>query len=137
MNASHQAPPPEAKAGLTVWYDGACPLCAREIALMQRLDATGEVRFVDLTTTAETPLPRQAMLERFHVTTPEGQTASGAAAFVQMWLRLPALRPLGRLAAWPPVLAALDVAYRLFLRVRPALQTLVRRWEARRGTRPA
>jgi len=23
---------------LTVWYDGACPLCLREIALMRRLD---------------------------------------------------------------------------------------------------
>lgn len=104
---------------------------------MQRLDATGEVRFVDLTTTAETPLPRQAMLERFHVTTPEGQTASGAAAFVQMWLRLPALRPLGRLAAWPPVLTALEIAYRLFLKVRPGVQTLARRWDAQRGARPA
>ena len=24
---------------LTVWYDGGCPLCLREIALMRRLDA--------------------------------------------------------------------------------------------------
>lgn len=132
-----RTPPLPGEAGLTVWYDGACPLCAREIALMRRLNAAGELEFVDVGTAAETPLPRQAMLKRFHVTTPGGATASGAAAFVQMWLRLPALRPLGRLAAWPPVLAALEVAYRLFLRVRPALQTLVRRWEARRGTRPA
>ncbi|MDO8900807.1 MAG: DUF393 domain-containing protein [Phenylobacterium sp.] len=133
MTLAEQAAPSTDGPGLTVWYDGDCPLCAREIALMRRLDDEGQVEFVDLVTAAETPLPRQAMLARFHVTTADGVTASGAAAFAQLWRRLPALRPLGRLAAWPPLLAVLEQAYRLFLRARPALQTWVRRWEAGRG----
>ena len=32
---------------LTVWHDGACPLCRREIALMRRLDRAGAIDFVD------------------------------------------------------------------------------------------
>jgi predicted DCC family thiol-disulfide oxidoreductase YuxK len=123
---------PPAEPGLTVWYDGACPLCAREIALMRRLDEAGEVNFVDLEATVDTPLPRQAMLQRFHVTAADGSTLSGAAAFVALWRQLPATRLLGRAASWPPLLALLERAYDLFLRLRPRLQALVRRWEARR-----
>ena len=33
---------------LTVWYDGSCPLCQREIALMRRLDRRGAIGFVNL-----------------------------------------------------------------------------------------
>ncbi len=28
---------------VTVWHDGACPLCQREIALMRRLDKRGAI----------------------------------------------------------------------------------------------
>ena len=28
---------------VTVWFDGACPLCLREIALMRRLDKRGAI----------------------------------------------------------------------------------------------
>jgi len=124
--------PASAKPGLTVWYDGACPLCAREVALMRRLDETGQVNFIDLETTLDTPLPRQAMLERFHVTAPDGSMRSGAAAFTALWGQLPATRVLGRAASWPPLLAVLERTYDLFLRVRPRLQAMVRRWDARR-----
>ncbi|WP_296562520.1 DUF393 domain-containing protein [Phenylobacterium sp.] len=124
--------PTEEGPGLTVWYDGGCPLCAREIALMRRLDPDQQVCFVDLETAQDTPLPRQVMLERFHVSTPDGATQSGAAAFAALWRSLPALRPLGRVAAWPPLLAALELFYRGFLRLRPRLQGLVRRWDDRR-----
>ena len=31
---------------LNVWYDGDCPLCRREIALVRRLDKRGAIEFV-------------------------------------------------------------------------------------------
>jgi hypothetical protein len=34
---------------VTVWHDGDCPLCRREIALMRRLDTRGAITFVDAT----------------------------------------------------------------------------------------
>ena len=32
---------------LTVFFDGACPICAREIALMKRLDRKQQLAFCD------------------------------------------------------------------------------------------
>lgn len=107
---------------LIVWYDGGCPLCLREIALMRRLDRARRIRFVDLTDPSQPcPLDRQLMLDRFHAR--KGQVSyEGAAAFAAMWRAIPALRPLGELARLPPVLWVLEMAYRHFLRVRPTIQ---------------
>ena len=112
---------------LTIWYDGACPLCIREISLMKRLDRAGNINFVDLTRADTTcPLDRTLMLSRFHATTREGETLSGATAFAAMWREIPILRPLGLAARNRLILALLEGAYLLFLRIRPLLQRLAR-----------
>jgi predicted DCC family thiol-disulfide oxidoreductase YuxK len=119
-------------AKLTVWFDGGCPLCTREIALMRRLDRRGRIDFVDVSgPEAACPIDRTALLERFHARE-NGVVLSGAAAFAAMWRAVPPLRPLGLLARNRRVLAALEWAYRHFLRIRPRLQAL-----ARRAERPA
>ena len=111
---------------LTVWYDGACPLCLREIGLMRRLDRRRAIRFLDLTDAAVScPRERRLMLARLHCEE-QGTILSGAAAFAAMWRAIPVLRALGELARLPGVLALLEVLYRGFLRVRPLLQRLVR-----------
>jgi predicted DCC family thiol-disulfide oxidoreductase YuxK len=115
-------------ARLTVWYDGTCPLCLREIALMRRLDRGGAIVFVDIGNEASVcPLDRQTLLARFHAQEAGGPILSGAAAFGAMWRALPTLSLLGQLARIPPVLWLLERAYRLFLKLRPWLQNLVRR----------
>ena len=107
---------------LTIWHDGACPLCRREIALMRRLDRRGAIDFVDATSDDATcPIDRADLLARFHARE-EGVLLSGAAAFAAMWRAIPLLRPLGLAARNPWVLALLERGYRQFLRVRPALQ---------------
>lgn len=114
-------------ATLTVWFDGQCPLCRREIALMQRLDKRGRIGFVDVAEKAtECPIDRDALLARFHAQE-NGVMLSGAAAFAAMWRAIPLLRPLGLLARDPVALAALERLYRLFLKIRPTLQRLARR----------
>ncbi len=108
----------------TVWYDGACPLCRREIALMRRLDRAGAIRFVDVAgEEAGCPVDRAELLARFHAEE-NGRLLSGAAAFAAMWRAIPLLRPLGLAARNRWVLALLERAYVAFLRVRPALQRL-------------
>ena len=113
---------------LLVWYDGGCPLCRREIALMRRLDRRGAIRFVDVSHgQTSCPLDRETLLARFHATE-NGRLLSGAAAFAAMWRAIPLLRPLGLAARIPWVLAALEQAYRVVLRLRPRLQSLARKW---------
>lgn len=114
---------------LTVWHDGGCPLCRREIALMRRLDRRGAIRFVDASDGASVcPRDRDELLARFHVEE-DGRMLSGAAAFAAMWRAIPVLRPLGLAARSAAVLGTLEWLYRRFLRVRPALQGIARHLE--------
>ena len=55
------------RASLTVWFDSACPLCQREIALMRRLDRRGAIHFVAACAPdADCPIDRADLLTRFH-----------------------------------------------------------------------
>ena len=111
---------------VTVWFDGACPLCRREIALIRRLDRRKAIRFVDVAEGApeSCPVDHADLLARFHAEE-NGEVHSGAAAFAAMWRAVPVLRPLGVLARNRLVLAVLERIYRGFLRVRPRLQALL------------
>ena len=116
---------------ITVWHDGGCPLCRREIALMRRLDRRSAIRFVDVADarSGTCPIDRVALLARFHALE-DGKLLSGAAAFAAMWRAIPLLRPLGLAARWPLVLGLLETIYRGFLTIRPALQGIARRMSA-------
>ncbi len=109
----------------TVYYDGACPVCRREIAHYQRLRGAEAIAWVDAATCDEgalgSGLDRSRALARFHVRDADGALVSGAQAFVAIWRRLPAFAWLAPLASSRPVLALLEVAYAWFLRAR-------RRW---------
>lgn len=106
-----------------VWYDGACPLCTREIALMRRLDKRKTITFVDVASGADPscPIDRATLLARFHAEE-DGVVHDGAAAFAAMWRAIPLLRPLGLAARSPLVLRVLEAAYLRFLKLRPRLQ---------------
>ena len=118
---------------LTVWYDGDCPICTVEIGLMRRLDRASAIEFVDLSLPSACPNDREGRLARLHAQPRGGRMVAGAEAFVAMWRVLPGLRPLASLASAPPVLWLLECAYRLFLRLRPGLQAMVRWGLARRA----
>ncbi|MHA6316628.1 thiol-disulfide oxidoreductase DCC family protein [Altererythrobacter sp. CAU 1778] len=117
-------------AKVIVWFDGGCPLCEREIALMRRLDGRRAISFVDVASAPnkDCPIDRTQLLARFHASE-DGRLLSGAAAFAAMWRAIPILRPLGLAARVPFVLGLLERAYIVFLRWRPRLQKLaLRRW---------
>jgi hypothetical protein len=63
-------------------------------------------------------------MERFHVRAGDGALLSGAAAFVEVWARLPRWGWAARAAALPGMLALLELSYRLFLPARPALAVI-------------
>ena len=115
----------------TVYYDGSCPLCRREIAFVAKRDE-GSLRFEDVSA-ADADLPpgldRDSAMRRFHVRTPDGVVHGGAAGFVVMWRSVPALRPLARLFELPVIRSIREPLYRAFLAVRPAFQWIARRFE--------
>lgn len=112
---------------LIVYFDGSCPLCSAEIGHYARLRGSERLCFVDVSVpgaqTGADLLHTDAM-RRFHVRQANGQLLSGARAFVAIWETLPAWRPAARLARLPGVTALLDIAYRLFLSLRPLLSRL-------------
>lgn len=118
---------------LTVLYDGACPLCRREIGVyrdLQPLQPGSSVCFADVSNTALT-LPagttREQLLARFHVMDRDGQLISGAQAFLALWASLPGWRWLALAGRLPGASWVLERMYRLFLKLRPTLQ----RWASR------
>lgn len=125
--------PPRSADTLTVLYDGACPLCQSEIAHVQRLarqQGDSALCIVDISREEHAPdsaADRVALLARFHVQRADGSYVHGAAAFFEMWRRLPGWRWLSRLARLPGLLWLLEQAYRALLRVRPLLKATARR----------
>lgn len=121
---------------LTVLYDGECPLCRREIAHVKGLAEGGSnssLCFIDISSAADRTntfsAERATLLARFHVQRADGSRLDGAQAFVAMWSRLPGWRFLALLARLPGMLALMELAYRVFLKLRPTLQAIVRRWD--------
>ncbi len=124
--------PTDACAALTVLYDGACPLCRREVGVYRQLIPLQPVRWLDVSD-PDAVVPaggrRETYLARFHVQRDDGVVLSGAAAFVALWSALPGWRWLARTATLPGITPLLERAYRGFLHLRPALQQLARAFE--------
>ena len=123
---------------LTVLYDGACPLCRREISVYQNLQPlkTGQsLKFLDVSL-PDSALPaggvRSEYLARFHVQRENGQVLSGAAAFAALWATLPGWRWLALLARLPGATPLLELVYRGFLLVRPQMQGIAQAFDSPR-----
>jgi predicted DCC family thiol-disulfide oxidoreductase YuxK len=116
---------------LTVFYDGSCPLCAREIGLYQNLKGADALTFFDISQCPDAQiapgLSKEAAMRRFHVMHPDGRISSGGPAFAHLWAALPNLRWLGRFFQRKPWPCVLDAAYTVFLPARPFLQRVAQK----------
>lgn len=69
----------------TVYYDGACPLCSGEMALLMRRNPAGRLAFVDIAAPGFDAAPlgvsRDAMLSLMHVRRADGAWLIGIPAF--------------------------------------------------------
>ena len=111
-------------AAQTVFYDGACPICRREIAFYQKRDGAEAIDWVDIGHNPTDPvapgLSRADALGRFHVRTRSGAIISGAAAFAAVWRAFPTLKWLGILGGLPGPRHLLELGYRILLKARNA-----------------
>ena len=115
----HPSPP----TLLTVYYDGGCPVCTREIGFYQRRRDAERIHWINLAKCSDAELgadlSREAAYARLHARWPDGRLVSGARAFAALWQALPAFRAAGRIASLPGIVNLLDWGYRGFLHVRP------------------
>jgi predicted DCC family thiol-disulfide oxidoreductase YuxK len=109
---------------VTVYYDGSCPLCTKEIGLYQRAAGGETVNWCDVSQKNANldGLSQNQAMARFHVKGTDGVMQDGAKAFILLWLSLPCWRWLGRIASVPPLPHILELLYRGFLPIRPWLQ---------------
>jgi predicted DCC family thiol-disulfide oxidoreductase YuxK len=113
---------PDETQKTTVYFDGACPVCSREMAVYQRAEGAQRIAFVDAAACRDArvapDLTRGDALDSLHVRRPDGTLVSGAAAFAELWKTLPRWAWLGHFAAAPGVRQAAEFAYRGFQRAR-------------------
>ncbi len=105
-----------------VFYDGGCPLCAREVAHYRKLDRAGRVEWMDLRRdpallNALGVTPDRAM-RRLHVLRDDGLLLDGAYAFAGLWSQLPYYRVLANVLYGTRSLGWLDRIYDRFARWR-------------------
>ena len=107
---------------ITVFYDGGCPLCRREIAHYQGMRGAERVQWIDITEHRQRlkdyGIRYDQAMARFHVLDAEGAWQTGAYGFVELWMRLPALRWLAMTLQQLRLLPVIDWAYGHFARRR-------------------
>ncbi len=100
-----------------VFYDGDCPLCAREISLLRRLDRRGRIRFTDIAAPGfdATAYGKtwQTLMEQMHARLDDGRWVQGVEAFRQIY-RAVGLGPLVALTRLPGLSHLLEWGYRIF-----------------------
>lgn len=101
-----------------MYYDGGCPLCAREVAHYIRLDKQQRVTWIDINRDDSKLEPlgitRQMAMQRLHVTDRDGKLVTGAYAFQTLWQELPYYRILAKLVSPLFVMRIADKVYARF-----------------------
>ena len=113
---------------LTVFFDGSCPICSKEINFYKMRAGADELSWVDVSD-EEIPIPiqtrsREELMARFHVLSSNGELVSGGAAFAELWASLPAFKIFGKIFKLPILRYLIDVGYDIFLTLRPKFQNL-------------
>lgn len=113
---------------LTVFYDGECPICTKEIGFYKDCAGAEAIEWTDITklnsNEVHPGLSKEQALARFHVLKSNGELVSGGPAFAQLWKLLRKFRFLGVIAAFPPIAWVLDRVYDVLLIIRPGMQKL-------------
>jgi predicted DCC family thiol-disulfide oxidoreductase YuxK len=80
----------------TIFYDGSCGLCKREIAHYQKLDKGNKITWVDIVS-AEVELKKMGIrfvdaMEIIHGVNEKGEVVKGVENFFMIWEQLPQYR---------------------------------------------
>ncbi|NLJ92135.1 MAG: DUF393 domain-containing protein [Aeromonadales bacterium] len=104
---------------LTVFYDGRCGLCDKEIAFYRRHCEAGTILWLDIwqqeAALEQTGLSQAQCLQQLHVLDKQQCLYTGVDAFILLWQTVPRLKLFATLARFAPFRLLLQLGYRLFL----------------------
>jgi predicted DCC family thiol-disulfide oxidoreductase YuxK len=110
---------------LQVFFDGACPLCSREIDHYRRQDHQQRLEAIDISAPGFDPqkygISLEAFMAELHAIDQAGTVYRGVAAFRAIWQAFPekiVYRAMGRLVGLPLAGRLAAMAYRIFARLR-------------------
>lgn len=104
-----------------VFYDGDCPLCVREIRMLQRRDGRGRIGFVNIAApdfdAASVGVSWHILMAKIHGRLPDGTLVEGVEVFRQLYAAV-GFERLVAISRWPGLSWMLDIGYRVFARNR-------------------
>ncbi len=113
---------PTTSTQATMFYDGACPLCRREVAHYQSLDNHKQVDWIDISAAPEKlnehGIDYNIAMSRLHALDKDGNIHSGVKAFLIIWNALPYYRWLAVVIRTTRITPVLEWAYVRFARWR-------------------
>jgi len=106
---------------IEVFYDGDCPLCRRELRMLQALDRKHRIRATDIASNGFNPATINKslteLMAEIHGRLPDGSWVRGVEVFRRLYAAV-GCRTLARISRWPLIAPILDAGYRLFARHR-------------------
>lgn len=107
-----------------VFFDGACPLCSREMRFLQRLDRQRRIRFTDIAApdfeAKSAGIEWEELMRAMHARLPDGSFVAGVEAFRRVYQSL-GFGPLVWVSRAPILRQLLDFAYAKFAKNRMRL----------------
>lgn len=118
----------------TIYFDGLCPLCSREINHYRHQKGAERFTFTDITAPEFNPqaenLDPIQVHKVMHVRTPEGKIKTGVSAFLEIWSALPRYQWAYRMGSKALVFSVLSFFYAIFALLRPWLPRRTRGCES-------
>lgn len=106
---------------IEVFFDGACPICVREVRFLRRLDRKRRIRFTDIAAAdfraSDYGKTMEAFMSEIHGRLPDGTWVRGVEVFRKLYTAV-GLAPMVWFTRLPIVAGLLDRAYRVFARNR-------------------
>ncbi|QDU09717.1 thiol-disulfide oxidoreductase DCC family protein [Gimesia aquarii] len=109
------------KFEIEAFYDGACPLCRREINMIHRLDKQNKILFTDI---SDSSLDIQSLgksydqlMSEMHARLPDGRWITGVEVFRRLYTVI-GFRYLVLPTRLPVISQSLDFIYRIFAKKR-------------------
>ncbi len=112
---------------IEVFFDGSCPLCSKEISIYKNTPSLCQIQYKDISSMQECE-EKTKLMKRFHIKDQQGNIVSGAKAFVELWKNMKNWSYLAKIFDNKIGIFILEKLYICFLKIRPLIQTVFRKF---------